>query len=69
MVQNCGLWRARLWDVDHELYLGHFETAKQAARAYDLGAIWCEATRYTTLLYLCCIEVSSEKAGTKRPVQ
>jgi hypothetical protein len=40
-AQNCGAWRARIWDNDHEVYLGHFAEALQAGRAYDVASIKC----------------------------
>ena len=40
-TQNCSLWRARIWDTDREVYLGHFEDAAQAGRAYDHASIKC----------------------------
>ncbi|GHP11835.1 floral homeotic protein APETALA [Pycnococcus provasolii] len=35
VYRNAGLWRARVWDGDGELYLGHFNTMEAAAVAYD----------------------------------
>eukprot|EP00892_Ulva_mutabilis_P009392 jgi/Ulvmu1/6825/UM031_0029.1 len=39
VYKNCGLWRARVWNVDHEVYVGHFNSAREAGKAYDRAAI------------------------------
>jgi hypothetical protein len=39
VLQNNTLWRARVWDLDHEVYIGHFETPKLAAQAYDKASM------------------------------
>mmetsp|Transcript_18996 Transcript_18996/g.48769 ORF Transcript_18996/g.48769 Transcript_18996/m.48769 type:complete len:117 (+) Transcript_18996:78-428(+) len=39
VYQNQGYWRARIWNKDTEVYLGHFADAEQAAAAYDKAAI------------------------------
>ena len=39
VYKNCGLWRARLWDVDHEVYIGHYNEDWLAATAFDTAAI------------------------------
>lgn len=39
IYRNQGFWRARIWNKDTEVYLGHFEEAEAAARAYDVAAI------------------------------
>lgn len=38
-VQNSGLWRTRVWNVDHEVYVGHFKSPSDAGKAYDRAAI------------------------------
>jgi hypothetical protein len=41
VYKHSGCWRARIWDVDHEVYLGHFKEDKSAGIAYDTAAIKC----------------------------
>lgn len=49
IYKNRGMWRARIWHVDKEMYLGHFVDEMAAAAAYDRACIclrgWATATR------------------------
>lgn len=49
VYKNKDLWRARIWDVDKEYYLGHFSDLPAAAAAYDRACVclrgWATASR------------------------
>ena len=36
---NKGLYRARLWTAEGEVYLGHFDAPEKAGQAYDRAFI------------------------------
>lgn len=44
VYKSKGAWRARIWDLDHEIYLGHFREDSVAGTAYDTAAIKCAPT-------------------------
>lgn len=49
VYKNKGMWRARVWHVDKEVYLGHFTDEVAAAAAYDRACVclrgWATAVR------------------------
>ena len=36
---NKGLYRARLWTAEGEVYLGHFDAPEKAGQAYDRASM------------------------------
>ncbi|KAK3241531.1 hypothetical protein CYMTET_48712 [Cymbomonas tetramitiformis] len=39
IYKNQGLWRTRIFERDGEIYVGHFESKEEAARAYDKACL------------------------------
>ncbi|CAG9460989.1 unnamed protein product [Pedinophyceae sp. YPF-701] len=39
VYQNKGMWKARVWHENEEIYLGHFRVPARAAEAYDMAVI------------------------------